>query len=133
MYQAETDHEASDTDEDESSSPRADSSSADDDDEEVFYDASDLSRSNSLQASRSLSLPAFEGDSALDSARCLLSLILGMQIVHKAEAAKHRQFLQSGLSEYRELCSTQPLQGSLQRCPAASAPCWGLQQGRQNF
>ncbi|CAK0773385.1 hypothetical protein CVIRNUC_004060 [Coccomyxa viridis] len=69
VSEAETDHEASDTDEDESSSPRADSSSADDDDEEVFYDASDLSRSNSLQASRSLSLPAFEGDSALDSAR----------------------------------------------------------------
>ena len=83
VHQAETDHEASDTDEDESSSPRADSSSADDDDEEVFYDASDLSRSNSLQASRSLSLPAFEGDSAFDSARCVLSIAQGMQVVLK--------------------------------------------------
>ena len=85
VHQADTDHEASDTDEDESSSPRADSSSADEDDEEVFYDASDLSRSNSLQASRSLSLPAFEGDSAFDSARWSLLLILGMQTVRRLE------------------------------------------------
>ena len=90
MHQAETDHEASDTDEDESSTPRADSSSADEGDEEVFYEASDLSRSNSLQASRSLSLPAFEGDSAFDNARYMLLRISGIQIVHIGHLPKHR-------------------------------------------
>ena len=97
MYQAETDHEASDTDEDESSSPRADSSSADDDDEEVFYDASDLSRSNSLQASRSLSLPAFEGDSALDSARCWLSLMLGACMLYTSPRRQNTSDSHSGV------------------------------------
>ena len=69
-----TDHEGSDTDEDESSSPRAGSTSGDDegnDDEDVFYDATEMARSNSLQASRSgsMSLPAFEGDSANEGIR----------------------------------------------------------------
>ena len=70
-----TDHEGSDTDEDESSSPRAESTSGEEDDgsnEEVFYDATEMARSNSLQASRSgsMSLPAFEGDSASEGVRC---------------------------------------------------------------
>ena len=75
-----TDIEGSDTDEDESSSPRADSSSADegDDGEEVFYDATDMARSNSLQASRSgsMSLPAFESGSSLDGERYLIWVLL---------------------------------------------------------
>ena len=66
QFQGGTDQEGSDTDEDESSSPRADSSSGDEDEEEedIFYDASEMARSSSLQASRSgsLSLPAFEGE-----------------------------------------------------------------------
>ena len=69
-----TDHEGSDTDEDESSSPRAESTSGEEDDEneDVFYDATEMARSNSLQASRSgsMSLPAFEGDSASEGDRC---------------------------------------------------------------
>lgn len=73
MPQVESEHDGSDTDEgDDTSSPRADSSSADeDDDNEKFYDATEIARSNSLQASRSgsLSLPAFETDSAIDAAR----------------------------------------------------------------
>ena len=74
-----TDQEGSETDEDESSSPRAESTSGEEDDdnnEDVFYDATEMARSTSLQASRSgsMSLPAFEDDSASEGVRCSLTL-----------------------------------------------------------
>ena len=80
MMQGGTDHEGSDTDEDESSSPRAESTSGEEEDgdnEDVFYDATEMARSNSLQASRSgsMSLPAFEGDSACEGDRCSPTLL----------------------------------------------------------
>ena len=77
-----TDQEGSDTDEDESSSPRAESTSGEEEDnasnEDVFYDAAEVARSDSLQASRSgsMSLPAFEGeDSASEGVRYSRTLL----------------------------------------------------------